>query len=78
MNWLNLWRLGMRIEPGVAAAEADYTALWRNDLELDDWFRLGSESMPFRGGSLDGDGHTISGYFMSKSETGQKCFSISP
>ena len=65
---------GDEIEPGVAAAKADYRLV--NDLELDDWFRLGSESMPFRG-SLDGDGHTISGYFMSKSETGAECFLVS-
>ncbi len=65
---------GDEIEPGVAAGKADYRLV--NDLELDDWFRLGSESMPFRG-SLDGDGHTISGYFMSKSETGAECFLVS-
>lgn len=65
---------GGQIEAGVAAAKADYRLV--DDLELDDWFWLGSESMPFRG-SLDGDGHTISGYFMSKLETGAECFLVS-
>ncbi len=65
---------GSQIEPGIVAAKADYRLV--NDLELDDWFRLGSKSMPFRG-SLDGDGHTISGLFMSQSETGAECFLVS-
>lgn len=65
---------GSQIEPGIVAAKADYRLV--NDLELDDWFRLGSKSMPFRG-NLDGDGHTISGLFMSQSETGAECFLVS-
>lgn len=49
---------GAEIEPGVAAAEAAYRL--RNNLEVKDWFSIGTEQMPFRG-SFDGDGHSITG-----------------
>lgn len=49
---------GAEIEPGVAAAEASYRL--RNDLDVKDWFAVGTENMPFCG-KFDGDGHSITG-----------------
>ena len=51
----------VEIEPGVAAAEASYRL--RQNLELWDWFYVGTEEKPFCG-SFDGDGHSISGKFL--------------
>lgn len=64
-------REGAEIESGVAAAEASYRL--RNDLEVKDWFFVGTDTMPFCG-IFDGDGHYIKGILMGHSHTAGDLF----
>lgn len=48
------------VEPGVLASEASYRL--RADLEMPDWFCIGTEETPFAG-IFDGDGNAVRGKF---------------
>ncbi|MBO5056836.1 MAG: hypothetical protein J6C64_10860 [Lachnospiraceae bacterium] len=61
------------IEPGVLAAKARYRL--QNNLYLDDWFSLGTETFPFNG-MLDGDNHRIFGNFALGDYNNAECFMV--